>query len=210
MVEPSAFLTATNPFLLSQVTFTPLHVAWSGQTVHLLLNKYLSPLQAQVTAPFLSVEASKPLLHVTEVVPSQVALAGQAAHDLSVKRYCAFVQSWMQLPFLSFLNPVWQVYVVVPVQTAFLGQDVHLPFLINLPVQVHTVEPSVFLPWVNPFLVSQVAFTPLHVACSGQAVHLSLTKYLLPLQLQLTVPFLPATASYPALHVTEAVPLHEA
>ena len=87
MVEPSPFLTATKPFLLSQVTFTPLHVPCSGQAVHLLLNKYLLPLQAHVTAPFLPAVASKPLLHVTVAEPLQVALAGQAAHVLSVKRY---------------------------------------------------------------------------------------------------------------------------
>ena len=52
----------------------------------------------------------------------------------------------MQLPSLSCLNPVLQVYVVVPVQTAFFGHAVHLPSLTNLPVQVHTVEPSAFLP----------------------------------------------------------------
>ena len=128
-IVPSAFLVSVNPFVVSQVTFTPLHLPWLGQAVHLLPTKYLLPLQAHVTAPFLPATASYPTLQVTLAVPLQVALAGQAVHVLSVKRYCDFVHVAIQLPFLSFSYPALQVYVVVPLHSALAGQATHFCLL---------------------------------------------------------------------------------
>ena len=104
---------------------------------------------------------------MTVVVPLHVALVGQTAQDLSVKRYCAFVQSWIHFPSLSFTYPVLQVYVFVPLQVALAGQAVHLPSLINLFGHVQETSPVVAFSFLVKPLLQLMSFLPGHVALAG-------------------------------------------